>query len=95
MAWPPYERRHGWKGTCENVLSKDVTVINYQHRIGMTRGGKWLYPCAGDCGEPASAAVKFGRHTEARLGRGQPGRGENCPTLQAWRHCLRKGSLAR
>src|SRR5439155_19409152 len=26
-----YERRHGWKGRLENVLSKDVTLANYQH----------------------------------------------------------------
>lgn len=26
-----YERRHGWKGHLENVLSKDVTLANYQH----------------------------------------------------------------
>jgi penicillin-binding protein 1A len=26
-----YERRHGWKGHLENVLSKEVTIANYQH----------------------------------------------------------------
>jgi penicillin-binding protein 1A len=26
-----YERRHGWKGHLENVLSKEVTVANYEH----------------------------------------------------------------
>ena len=26
-----YERRHGWKGHLENILSKDVTLANYQH----------------------------------------------------------------
>src|SRR5246500_5474499 len=26
-----YERRHGWKGHLENVLTKDVTLANYQH----------------------------------------------------------------
>src|SRR5256712_10378233 len=26
-----YERRHGWKGRLVNVLSKDVTLANYQH----------------------------------------------------------------
>src|SRR5450432_604612 len=26
-----YERRHGWRGRLENVLSRDVTLTNYQH----------------------------------------------------------------
>ena len=26
-----YERRHGWKGHLENVLSKEVTIANYDH----------------------------------------------------------------
>src|SRR5215467_12338475 len=26
-----YERRHGWKGLLENVLSGDVTLTNYEH----------------------------------------------------------------
>ena len=26
-----YERRHGWKGHLENVLSNEVTLANYQH----------------------------------------------------------------
>ncbi len=26
-----YERRHGWKGNLQNILSADVTLANYQH----------------------------------------------------------------
>jgi len=26
-----YERRHGWKGHLQNILSADVTLANYQH----------------------------------------------------------------
>ena len=26
-----YERRHGWKGHLQNVLTGDVTLANYQH----------------------------------------------------------------
>lgn len=26
-----YERRHGWKGHLENVLSREITLTNYQH----------------------------------------------------------------
>ena len=26
-----YERRHGWRGHLQNVLTGDVTLANYQH----------------------------------------------------------------
>ncbi len=59
-----YERRHGWKGHLENVLTGGVTLASYQHPDwedepevnGYIHG---LVTAV----TPASAAIKFGRYT--------------------------------
>jgi penicillin-binding protein 1A len=59
-----YERRHGWKGHLENVLSKSATLDIYQHPDwddepqvdGYVHG---LVTAVA----PSSAAIKFGRYT--------------------------------
>jgi penicillin-binding protein 1A len=68
-----YERRHGWKGHLENVLSKEVTVENYQHadwddepEVGGYVHGLVMAVT------PGSVSVKFGRYA-AILGKAEWG----------------------
>ena len=63
-----YERRHGWKGHLENVLTEGTTLANYQHPDwdeepevnGYIHGLVMAVA-------PGSATVKFGRYTATLL----------------------------
>jgi penicillin-binding protein 1A len=59
-----YERRHGWKGHLENVLSKDLTVANYQHADwdDEPEVNGYVHALVTSVA-PTGAAIKFGRYT--------------------------------
>ena len=61
-----YERRHGWKGHLENVLSKGTTMDSYQHPDWdddpQVNGYAHALVTAIS---PGSAVIKFGRYTSA------------------------------
>ena len=58
-----YERRHGWKGHLENVLSKEVTLANYEHPDWEDEPEVNSYIHALVTGVPAgSATIKFGHY---------------------------------
>jgi penicillin-binding protein 1A len=61
-----YERRHGWKGHLENILSKTVTLDNYQHLDwdDEPQVNGYVHALVTAI-SPASAAIKFGRYTSA------------------------------
>ncbi|HMH00216.1 MAG TPA: PBP1A family penicillin-binding protein [Terriglobales bacterium] len=61
-----YERRHGWKGHLENVLSKSVTLENYQHPDwdDEPQVNGYVHALVTAI-SPASAAIEFGRYTSA------------------------------
>jgi len=61
-----YERRHGWKGHLENILSKTVTLDNYQHSDwdDEPQVNGYVHALVTAI-SPASAAIKFGRYTSA------------------------------
>src|SRR5580700_4046710 len=59
-----YERRHGWKGRLENVLTKEVTLANYHHPDWDDEPEVNGYEHALVTGVSAgSATIKFGSHT--------------------------------
>ncbi len=59
-----YERRHGWKGHLQNVLTGDVTLTNYQHPDWDSEPEINNYVHALAAGiSSTSVAVKFGRYT--------------------------------
>jgi penicillin-binding protein 1A len=59
-----YERRHGWKGKLENVLTKEVTLTSYQHPDWDDEPEVNGYEHAlVTAVSPGSATVKFGRYT--------------------------------
>ncbi len=59
-----YERRHGWKGHLENVLSTEVTITNYEHPDWDDEPEVNGYTHALITSVSAtSASVKFGRYT--------------------------------
>jgi penicillin-binding protein 1A len=59
-----YERRHGWKGHLQNVLTEDVTLANYQHPDWDSESELNGYVHALVVGiSSTSVAVKFGRYT--------------------------------
>ena len=59
-----YERRHGWKGHLQNVLTGDVTLTNYQHLDWDSETEVNGYVHALVVGiSSTSVAVKFGRYT--------------------------------
>ena len=59
-----YERRHGWKGHLENVLSTEVTITNYEHPDWEDEPEVNGYTHALITSVSAtSASVKFGRYT--------------------------------
>jgi penicillin-binding protein 1A len=59
-----YERRHGWKGHLENILTKDVTLANYQHPDWDDEPAVNDYVHAlVTAVSSGSATVKFGRYT--------------------------------
>ena len=59
-----YERRHGWKGHLQNVLSGEITLANYQHPDWDSEPEINGYVHALVAGiSSTSVAVKFGRYT--------------------------------
>ena len=61
-----YERRHGWKGHLENVLSNEATLANYQHPDWEDEAEVNGYVHALVTNVSAgSATIKFGRFTTA------------------------------
>ena len=61
-----YERRHGWKGRLENVLTKEVTLANYHHPDWDDEPEVNGYEHALVTGVSAgSAMIKFGSHTSS------------------------------
>jgi penicillin-binding protein 1A len=61
-----YERRHGWKGRLENVLTDKATFANYQHPDWEDEPevNGYIHALV-TAVTPASAAVKLGRYTGA------------------------------
>src|SRR2546426_10528167 len=61
-----YERRHGWKGRLENVLSKDVTLANYQHPDwdDEPQVNGYIHALV-TAVSPGLAAIKFARYAAA------------------------------
>ena len=59
-----YERRHGWKGHLQNVLTVDATLAHYQHEDWDSEPevGGYIHALVVAV-SPASAAVRFGRFT--------------------------------
>lgn len=59
-----YERRHGWKGRLENILSKTVTLDSYQHPAwdDEPQVNGYVHALV-TATSSASAAIKFGRYT--------------------------------
>ena len=58
-----YERRHGWRGRLQNVLTGDVTLATTSIRTGTPTPRSQLRSRPGDSREPASASVRFGRYS--------------------------------
>ncbi|HEY7095253.1 MAG TPA: PBP1A family penicillin-binding protein [Terriglobales bacterium] len=59
-----YERRHGWKGHPENVLSSTVTLANYQHPDwdDEPEAGAFVHGLVTEVGA-GNAIVRFGRYS--------------------------------
>jgi penicillin-binding protein 1A len=59
-----YERRHGWKGHLENVLSQGFSLTGYQHPDWDNEPelGGYIHALVTAVG-PVSATVKFGRYS--------------------------------
>jgi penicillin-binding protein 1A len=59
-----YERRHGWRGRLQNVLSGEVTLANYQHPDWDSEPEVNGYVHALVVAvTPASATIRFGRYS--------------------------------
>ena len=59
-----YERRHGWRGRLQNVLTGDVTLANYQHPDWDSDPEVNSYVHALVVAvSPASATIRFGRYS--------------------------------
>ena len=59
-----YDRRHGWRGHLQNVLTGDVTMANYQHPDWESDPEVNSYVHAlVTAVTPASASVRFGRYS--------------------------------
>jgi penicillin-binding protein 1A len=58
-----YERRHGWKGHLENVLSGTVTLANYQHADwdDEPEANGYMHALVTNVG-PGGATIKFGHY---------------------------------
>ena len=71
-----YERRHGWRGRLQNVLTGDVTLANYQHPDWDSEPevNSYVHAIVMNV-SPAAATVKFGRYT-----------GTLAPADAAWTH---------
>jgi len=58
-----YERRHGWKGHLQNILSENVSLANYEHPDWDDDPGVNDYVHAlSTTVSPGAAAIKFGRY---------------------------------
>jgi penicillin-binding protein 1A len=59
-----YDRRHGWRGRLQNVLTGDVTLANYQHPDweGDPEVNSYVHALV-TAVTPASASVRFGRYS--------------------------------
>ncbi len=59
-----YERRHGWKGHLENVLTTETTLANFQHPDWDEEPevSSYLHALVKSV-SPGSATVRFGRYT--------------------------------
>ncbi len=59
-----YERRHGWRGRLQNVLTGDVTLANYQHPDWDTdpEVNSFVHALV-TAVTPASANLRFGRYS--------------------------------
>jgi penicillin-binding protein 1A len=80
-----YERRHGWKGHLQNVLTGDVTLGNYQHLDWDREPEVNSYIHALVVGvSPTSAAIKVGRYTATLA-----------PSDAAWAHRKLQDMLLR
>jgi penicillin-binding protein 1A len=84
-----YERRHGWRGHLQNVLTGDVTLANYQHPDWDSEPEVNGYVHALVlASSPASATIRFGRYTATLA-----------PADVAWTHrklqdILKRGDIA-
>ena len=59
-----YDRRHGWRGRLQNVLTADVTMANYQHPDWESDPEVNSYVHAlVTAVTPASASLRFGRYS--------------------------------
>jgi penicillin-binding protein 1A len=59
-----YERRHGWRGRLQNILTGDVTLANYQHPDWDSDPEVNSYVHALVVAvNPASATIRFGRYS--------------------------------
>jgi penicillin-binding protein 1A len=60
-----YERRHGWRGRLQNVLTGDVTLANYQHPDwdSEPEANGYIHAIVLATSPPASATIRFGRYT--------------------------------
>ena len=59
-----YDRRHGWRGHLQNVLTGDVTMANYQHPDWESDPEVNSYVHAlVTAVTPASASIRFGRYS--------------------------------
>ncbi len=58
-----YERRHGWRGHLQNILTGDVTLANYQHPDWDSEPeiNDYVHALVVAVG-PASATIRFGRY---------------------------------
>ena len=61
-----YERRHGWRGRLQNVLTGDVTVANYQHPDWDSEPevNSYIHAIIMNV-SPVSATLRFGHYTAA------------------------------
>jgi len=63
-----YERRHGWKGSLENVLKESQSLVGYQHPDWdeEPQSGDYIHGLVTGVA-PGMAAIKFGRYAAALL----------------------------
>jgi penicillin-binding protein 1A len=80
-----YERRHGWRGRLQNVLTGDAALASYQHPDWDSEPEVNSYVHALVVGvSPASAAIKFGRYSATLA-----------PSDLAWTHRKTQNTLLR
>ena len=80
-----YERRHGWRGRLQNVLTGDAALTSYQHPDWDSEPEVNSYVHALVVGvSPISTAIKFGRYSAALV-----------PSDLAWTHHKIQNTLVR